>query len=140
VKKTYELSPASQNQWDELTKDLASLESHNVKVTLEVSKRRTLTQNSAIHKYCELLAAALSDSGYDMVRTLRILRKTPDIELQWTMESVKEYLWRPVQVATTEKQSSSKLDRAEVSRVYEELNKYTANKLGVSLPFPSNRP
>ena len=139
MKKTYELSPNSQSEWDELTNDLATLESYNIKVTIEVSKRRTGTQNNAIHKYCELLATALNDAGYGMVRTLKILRKKPEIELDWTMQAVKDNLWRPVQMAKTNKESTSKLDTNEVSQVYEELNRYTAGKLGVSLQFPSNR-
>lgn len=139
MKKTYELTPQNQASWDELTSDLTTLESYSIKVTVEVSKRRTGKQRSAIEVFCRELAKLLNDAGLDRVKALKILRKSPHIEIPWNQDSVKEDLWRPVQRVVSDKESSADLETDEVSKVYEVLNRHLANQLGVSLPFPSNR-
>jgi len=95
---------------------------------------RTVLQNSALHKYCELLAKELNDSGYDMKSVLTM--KTADIP--WTTISVKENLWKSIQQAMGKDESTTKQDRQSYSDTYEVLNRFTAEKLGVSVPFPSS--
>ncbi len=92
---------------------------------------RTTTQNSAMHRYFRLLADALNDAGYDMKKVLK-----PEVEIPWSVSSVKEFLWRPIQEIITGKESTTKLDRKEVSEVYEPLNRHIASKFGVVVPFP----
>lgn len=98
-------------------------------------KQRTLKQNAAIHKYFSLLAQALNDAGYDMKKVLR-----PEIDISWNEYMVKEYLWRGLQKAMTGKVSTTELETHEISKVYEELNRHLASKLGISVPFPEKLP
>lgn len=93
---------------------------------------RTLTQNKAMHKYFSLLANAFNDAGYTVEKVL-----TKPLNISWTEHLVKDILWRQVQEAMYGKKSTKELERVEVSKVYEEINNYTASSLGVHVPFPS---
>ena len=97
------------------------------------SKRSGL-QNSSIHLYLEWLSKALNDAGWDMTATMNKLSKKSNIP--WSMLSIKERLWRPVQLNTFGNDSTAKLDTDQVSTVYEALNLVTSERLGVSVSFP----
>jgi hypothetical protein len=96
-------------------------------------KSRTKTQNDSIHLYFEHVAQELNDSGNDM---RKMLKET--IDIPWTKETVKDYLWRTIQKAMLQKDSTTGLTRAEVSKVYDVLNRHLSEKTGVHVPFPSN--
>lgn len=95
--------------------------------------KRSSKQNKALHKYCELLADALNDAGYEMKAVLAVKQ----IDVPWSPERVKECLWRPIQEVMTGKHSSTQLSRLEPGRVYEVLNRHIAENFGVSVPWPS---
>jgi len=48
----------------------------------------------------------------------------------------KEYVWRPVQKAYTEKLSSTKLDKKQVSEVAEIVTRHLSQITGICIPFP----
>ena len=96
------------------------------------AKQRTLTQNRALHQYYTHLAAALNASGYDMRRTLK-----QDVEIPWTPELVKEFLWRPLQNALLNKESTTELTTKEIDEVLDVLTRHLGEKLGISVEFPS---
>lgn len=96
--------------------------------------KRTGLQNSAIHLYLEWLAKALNDAGWDMTATMNKLSKKATIP--WSLLSIKERLWRPVQLNTFGHESTTKLDTDQVGAVYEALNLVTSERLGVSVSFP----
>lgn len=93
---------------------------------------RTLQQNRALHKYCELLAEALNDAGYDMRKTLK-----HDIEIPWNKNRVKEFLWKPIMETMTDKESTAELDTVEPSAIHAVLSRHLGEKLGVYVPWPS---
>ncbi len=95
-------------------------------------KQRTLKQNNSLHKYCDMLADELNFAGYDMRKVLK-----PSVDIPWTAESIKSHLWRPIQMAMYDKLSTTELNTDEVSKVYETLNRHTAEKFGISVIFPS---
>lgn len=95
-------------------------------------EQRTLLQNKAMHLYFEMLANALNDAGFDIKKVLEM--KTVDVP--WTKTSVKEVLWRPVMEAMLNKSSTTDQSTIELSQVYEVLNRHTAEKLGVNVPWP----
>ena len=95
------------------------------------NKARTIRQNSALHKYYSLLASALNEAGLDMRKVLK-----PEIELTWSLVSVKEYLWRPVQEIVLDKKSTTKLEREDLDKVYRLIDRKMLEK-GVDVPFPS---
>ena len=100
---------------------------------LMTEEQRTIQQNKAIHKYCEMLAQALNDAGYDMRKTLK-----PGIDIPWNKDRVKDFLWRPIQEAMTGKESTTKLTTREPSDVYAVLDRHLGEKFGIHVEFPSN--
>lgn len=102
-------------------------------VSVEVKRIRTRSQeqNAAMHLWLTWVAKALNEGGYDMQT---VLGKT--IGLSWTMDTAKENLWRPVQRAMMKKESTAELYKPEVSDVYEHLNRFLAEKFGISIRFP----
>jgi len=97
----------------------------------ELDMRRTGQQNKALHKYCELLAQALSDSGLDM-RTLVKLPITP------TKENVKSELIHPVMKSLfPEIRSTADLSSKQMTELYEVMNMATSQRLGIAVRWPS---
>jgi hypothetical protein len=97
-------------------------------------KKRTLPQNNSLHKYCEDLAVSLNEAGLDMKKTLK-----PEIEIPWTMENVKEHLFKPIMKAATGKESTADLTTEEMIKVYEVLNRFMGQKHGITTEWPSRR-
>lgn len=97
-----------------------------------MNEQRTIQQNKALHLFFEMLAEKLNEAGLDMRATLK-----PGIEIPWTKETIKEYLWRPIQTIQLEKRSTTELDTKDIDKIYETLNRYLGEKLGIHVPFPS---
>jgi len=96
--------------------------------------KRTTQQNKAIHKYCSLLAQAFNDSGLDMKAVLA----EKEAEVSWSMDSVKEVIWKQIQVAMyPDKASTTQLETNEVSLVYNQIARHMAVKFNIDVPFPS---
>lgn len=113
---------------------LVSLSMREKIVEIEVKKpgQRTLRQNAALHKLFELLSEALNDAGLDMKKTLQ---KNPDIP--WTPANIKEYIWKPVQLAQLGKESTTQLTTKEIDEVFDTINRHIGNQFGIHIPFPS---
>jgi hypothetical protein len=94
--------------------------------------KRTIRQNSALHKFYELLSVELNESGYDIRTTLK-----EDFEIPWTPALIKELLWRPLQKAMLRKRSTTRLTTKEIDKIYDVLNRHLGEKLGVYVAFPS---
>jgi len=97
--------------------------------------QRTLAQNNSMHQFFSLLANELTDAGLDMRTTLKA-----DTELPWDAQMVKRFIWLPVMKALTNKTSTAKLDRKEVSEIYEVIARHMAQTHSIMCPFPSNEP
>jgi hypothetical protein len=95
--------------------------------------QRTITQNKALHLLFEMTAEALNDSGQDM---RKVLKETVDIS--WTKESVKSYLFHSIMKAMYQKESTADLTRGELQKVYEVFHRHLSEKAEIDLPFPSN--
>ena len=95
--------------------------------------QRTDQQNKSIHLFCDLLAEALNDAGHTLNDKVVI-----KADIDFTKENVKEQIWKPVQQAMyPDKTSTTQLTTGEVSKVYEQINRFIAERAGVSVPFPS---
>lgn len=79
----------------------------------------------------EILANTLNDSGMGF----RCILGQGD-KIEWTPKLAKELLWRKTQVLQYGIVSTNNLDTAQVSKVYERINRHTATRFGVSVPFP----
>ena len=95
---------------------------------------RSLTQNSALHKYCEMVARELENGGHTMQDVVKVITR---VEITPTTQNVKEILWREIQKALFGKKSTTELTTAEVSKVYEVMAMFLAREFQISLPFPS---
>lgn len=101
---------------------------------VESGKIRTGQQRKAIEVYCRELAKAFNDKGLDQ---RAVMAKMKDgVEIPWRQESVKANLFKPIVDSLFGKDSTTKLERPEVSRVYDVLNRWTSNTFGISLLFP----
>jgi len=94
--------------------------------------QRTNQQNKALHVLFGLYAQTLNEAGLDMRKTLK-----PEVDIPWSGATVKEYLWRPVQIAQLNKKSTTELTTVEIDKVFDTLNKYLGEKHGLHTPFPS---
>jgi len=106
-------------------------EKRHVAITIH-PQQRSITQNSAIHKYFEILSYEFNEKGRDMYAVL-----SPGVQIPWTPELVKEVLWKRVQMAMFGIDSTSKLSREQVSQVYDVLHRKLAIDHDVDVPFPS---
>lgn len=94
---------------------------------------RTSQQNKAIHVYCSMIASKCKSAGIDFIKMLEAL----EAEIPATGDKVKEDIWRPIQIAAIGKKSTTKLKPKEVTDVYEIVNRFTCDKLGFGIRFPS---
>ena len=99
---------------------------------MKPDKPRTLTQNKALHLMYEHLAQKLNESGWDMKKTLK-----QEIDIAWTKESVKEYLWRPIMEAMLKKKSTTEMTTKDIDTVMNTLTRHLGTKLGIEIAFPS---
>ena len=100
-------------------------------ISLIKEKQRTSAQNNALHKYFELIADELNEAGLDM----RVVLK-PEIEIPWSKDTIKDYLWRPIQIAQLQKVSTIQLTTRDLDKVFDTFNKHIG-KFGIFIPFPS---
>lgn len=100
--------------------------------------QRTNQQSRALHKFFSLLSDALNQAGLEMQIVLK-----PGTQLWWTPDSVKNYLWRPLQDAMLGKVSTKELDKQmDIDKVYEQLMHILAEKHGlewIDFPHDPNR-
>ena len=101
----------------------------NVKVLGSI---RTHRQNKALHLYFELLANALNEAGADMRKVIR-----QEVDIPWSKDTVKEYLWRPLMETQLLKKSTKEMDTTDIDVVYDTLNRVVGERTGVFVPFPS---
>lgn len=91
---------------------------------------RTVKQNAAMHKFFSLTAEQLNDKGLDMKTVIKA-------DVPWSMEAVKNYMWRPIQKAILDKESTTKLKKDEIDLIYNTMNRLLGEKFGIHVPFPS---
>lgn len=94
-------------------------------------KQRTLQQNAALHLYFQLVADTLNEAGLDMRAVLK-----PEVEIPWSKNSVKEFMWRPIQRLQLQKKSTTELTTKDIDIIYDTMNRHLA-KHGIHEPFPS---
>jgi hypothetical protein len=118
---------------EDFDKTLDDGKDYAVTFELKAEKTRTKLQNKSLHLYCGKLGKAFDDAGLDMVAVLSELRKST---LSWTTEAVKEVVWRSIQIALGFPKSTTRLTTKQVQTVYENVNRFTSERLGVSVPWP----
>lgn len=94
-------------------------------------------QRSALHVWCKLVAEALNDAGlyYRYINPFT----GEEMQLDWTKERVKEFIYKPVLEAKHLKTSTEDQDTVEPSSVALEIHRHFANHGAVLPSWPSNR-
>lgn len=97
--------------------------------------QRTPSQNNALHLGLTMLASALNEAGLDMKKVLK-----PAVDIDWDMESVKKYLFKPILQARYGKDSTTKLKKiGEIEEVWETMFRFLGEKFGLEyINFPSD--
>jgi hypothetical protein len=95
---------------------------------------RTARQNRALHVYLRLLGEALNEAGLDQRAVLK-----SNFPIPWSTESTKQNLFSPIMKAMFDIDSTTKLERVQVSQVYDVLNRSLSEKYGISIPFPEGQ-
>lgn len=97
---------------------------------------RTLEQNSALHLGLGLVAKSLNEAGLDMRKVLK-----PEIDIPWAVESVKEFLFRPIMKIMTNKKSTKELAKTgEMDEIWDTMMRFLGEKHQVEyIKFPSKQ-
>lgn len=135
--KDLQFKPSNMKEW------LTYLEQNDGKeVSVDVNREtgvRTLSQNNALHLGLEMIAKTLNEAGLDMKKVLK-----PEIDIEWTKDTVKKYMFKPVMEMLTQKKSTTELDKvSEITEIWDTLMKFLGEKHAVEyIPFPSeeNKP
>ena len=86
--------------------------------------QRTLPQNNSLHLGFSQIAQTLNDSGLDMKKVVK-----PEIDIPWTTQSVKDYLFRPIMKALTSKESTTELNKhEEINLAWETMMRFLMEK------------
>ncbi len=100
-------------------------------ISIERGAQRTNTQNRSLHMFCDHLAQALNDGGYDFRTFVK-----EGYEIPFDEYLVKKYIWKPVQKAMTGNDSTTKPKTHEYAMIYDVINRKMA-EYGVSVSWPS---
>lgn len=94
---------------------------------------RTSAQNRALHQFYTHIANELNELGIQYQYT-GISGKT--FELRYTPDLVKNFIWRPIQIALFEKTSTRSLTTKEMNEIIDVITNFFADR-GVLITFPS---
>jgi len=94
--------------------------------------QRTGQQNKALHKYCQMVADEMNAAGYDAKQVI-------SLPISLTPEIVKDCIFKAIMTALyPDKTSTTQLSTTEIQDVYENMNRATGQKFGVSMDWPSD--
>lgn len=121
---------------DEARKAIKELPSGAIEIDFGSPSKRTGKQNKSLHQFFENIANACNDSGYEMEVSSPMLKKT--VTVQWTKDSIKEHIWRPVQIAMyPDIHSTADLKTTELMEVTKQLQRFLATRFSLDVEFPS---
>ena len=115
--------------------DLSRFEDKFVEIKIEkIKKTRTSQQNRALWLYFTILAYELNQRGLDMKTIIR-----EEVEIEWTKDSICQYLWRPLQKTMFGEISTRKLTTEQINQIYDNLNRIIIERTSgeVQVNFPS---
>ena len=120
------------NSTDKFKEFINSLEGKQIQIDIKKkADTRSLQQNKALHKYFTLLAEALNDAGFDMRKTIK-----DGIDIPWNAGNIKEFLWRPVQQAYLQKESTTEITTRDIDKIFDIVNRTIGLRTGVYVPWP----
>ena len=97
-------------------------------------RKRTLPQNAALHKYCEIMAEKMNDAGISQKELVGKFRD--GFELPVEMHMIKA-IFREVGKAMYQKDSTAKLETVEMQKVYQVVDQRLGEVTGCRAEWPS---
>ena len=95
--------------------------------------KRSTQQNKALHVLFQNISFELNRLGHEF--TFKGI-KGMDIQITYTPEIVKEFIWKPLQNAMLSKSSTTELTTQDIEAIFMILGKWFAEN-GVEINFPS---
>lgn len=96
------------------------------------ARKRTDSQNKSLHLFCEQVASELNNHGINIQLFLKHA-----VDLDWSKDSVKELIWRPIQKALVQKGSTTELDKVnDIDIIYEHINRHLGIEFGLHIDWP----
>jgi hypothetical protein len=97
------------------------------------TKRRSSLQNASLHKMFSDIASQLNEIGHTFNYTGF---KGNNLELMYTGTLIKETLWRPIQIALFDIESTTQIDTNQLNKILDIITNHFA-KMGLQVVFPS---
>jgi hypothetical protein len=94
---------------------------------------RTSRQNSALHLFFTMVSDQLNELGMEFKYSGL---NDNDFSLRHTPTLVKEFVWKPIQLALFDIESTTKLNTHQMNEIIDVIVKYFGEK-GIVLEFPS---
>ncbi len=98
----------------------------------EIKRTRTNQQNRAMHKFFTVIADELNNIG----ATFSYEFGKETIEIPYTSELIKETLWKPIQKALFNKDSTSEITTEEINKVIDVIT-LKFGEMGIPIMFPN---
>ena len=99
-------------------------------VSNATTNTRSIKTNASMWKYLSLLAEQLNNAGFSIQKMMKI-------ELSWSKDTVKQFLWDAIMKAITNKTSSTKLTSSELTEIHKYLDLKMQEKGLEHIPFPN---
>lgn len=99
----------------------------------KLSDKRTSQQNRALHKFFVLISNQLNEIGQEFCYTGL---KGLELSTRYTPEIVKNFFWRPIQLALYDIESTKKLTTEQINGVTDVIIKFFGDK-GILIEFPN---
>lgn len=93
------------------------------------TKTRSNAQNAALHLYMTQLADQLNNAGYTFTNAL-------GLEIPFTMELIKESIWKPTQKELFNIESTTKLNTEMINKMIDVFSLHFGQK-GIYVEFPN---
>jgi hypothetical protein len=94
---------------------------------------RTAQQNRALHMFFTIISAQLNELGMEYKY---IGLKGQEFSMMHTPDLVKEFVWKPIQIALFKIKSTTKINTKQINDITDVLVKFFGDK-GVLIEFPS---
>lgn len=94
---------------------------------------RTLLQNSAMHKFFQMVSTELNDLNIEFVYEGLTV---DSITMMYTPELVKDFFWRPIQMALFDIKSTKKINTDQMNSIIDIITKFFSDR-GVFVEFPN---
>lgn len=96
-------------------------------------KKRTNSQNSALHLFFDMISFALNELNQEFCYTGVTGR---ELSMMYTPNLVKTMFWHPIQTALFDTKSTTELNNEQINQISDIIIKFFAEK-SVVLEFPS---